>query len=49
MYCSSQEEISQAARNSTSGELGYHYVQNETYELLGLIIIEELVSFKKVL
>ena len=41
--------MSQAARDSTSGELSYQFVQDETYQSLGLLIIEELVSFKRLL
>ncbi len=41
--------MSQAARDSTSGELSYQFVQSETYQSLGLLIIEELVGFKGLL
>ncbi len=40
--------MSQAARDSTSGELSYQFVQDETYQSLGLLIIE-LVGFKGLL
>ena len=49
VYCSSKGEMSQAARDSTSGELSYQFVQDETYQSLGLLIIEELVGFKRLL
>ena len=49
MHCSSEGEMSQAARDLTSGELSYQLVEDETYQSLGLFIIEELAGFKGLL
>ena len=46
VHCGSKGEMSQAARDSTSGELSYQFVQDETYQPLCLLIIEESVGFK---
>ncbi len=41
--------MSQASWDFTSGELSYQFVQDETYRSLGLLIIEKLVGFKRLL
>lgn len=39
----------EAAQDSTTGELSYQFVQDETYQSLGFLIIEELIDPKGVL
>ncbi len=41
--------MSQAAQDFIFGDLNYQFVQDETYQLLDLFLMKELVSFKKLL
>ena len=41
--------MSQVAPDSTCGEQSYQFVQDEIYQSLGLLIIEELVGWKGLL